>query len=216
MNKKIMSIAAIITTVVTVATMIYNSNSYTTREEDYSGIKNSRNIVDTHVNKKQNDIVEKNKSSDAKNGVQKNLDDDKNQSSIEENNTNESLTDQNSQQDNNTVEDNSTVEGNNTVEESDSSQNDNKEDEKSNVPVFKVSKNEIMDKLSFIDKAKILAISKSLSPGDFNKLQEDINDNDEKKGMTNAAQLLKTRLSEDDFDNMKNIASKFINLDALN
>jgi hypothetical protein len=211
MNKKIMSIAAIITTVVTVATMIYNSNSYTTREEDYSGIKDSKNIVDTHVNKNQNDIVEKNKSSDAKNGVEKNLDDVKNQNSIEENNTNESLTDQNSQQDNNTVEDN-----NNTVEESDSSENDNKENEKSNVPVFKVSKNEIMDKLSFIDKAKILAISKSLSPGDFNKLQEDINDNDEKKGMTNAVQLLKTRLSEDDFDNMKNIASKFINLDALN
>jgi hypothetical protein len=211
MNKKIMSIAAIITTIVTVATMIYNSNSYTTREEGYSGIKNSKNIVDTHVNKNQNDIVEKNKSSDAKNGVEKNLDDVKNQNSIEENNTNESLTDQNSQQDNNTVEDN-----NNTVEGSDSSENDNKENEKSNVPVFKVSKNEIMDKLSFIDKAKILAISKSLSPGDFNKLQEDINDNDEKKGMTNAVQLLKTRLSEDDFDNMKNIASKFINLDALN
>jgi hypothetical protein len=204
MNKKIMSIAAIITTVVTVATMIYNSNSYTTTEEDYSGIKNSKNIVDTHVNKNQNDIVEKNKNSDAKNGVEKNLDDVKNQSSIEENNTNESLIDQNSQEDNN------------TVEESDSSENDNKEDEKNSVPVFKVSKNEIMDKLSFIDKAKILAISKSLSPGDFNKLQEDINDNDEKEGMTNAVQLLKTRLSEDDFDNMKNIASKFINLDALN
>jgi len=89
-------------------------------------------------------------------------------------------------------------------------------DSKDNKPIFKVAKDKIIDKLSFADKAKILIISKSLSPTDFSKIQDDLNSKDEKKGMVSAMNLLKMRLDGNDYSKLKSIAAKFINLDALN
>lgn len=82
--------------------------------------------------------------------------------------------------------------------------------------VFKVSKEKIPSELSISDKIKILSISKNLSPGDLNKIQDDINSNDEKEGISDAIHILKTRLDSKDFNNIKDIASKFINFDSIN
>lgn len=199
MNKKFMSIIAITITMLTTGIMIYNSNIYDNNQRNYSAIKNGEDTVHDYNNKKQNKTVTKEKNIDNSNVSVKDTADEKEQVSPQQQNN---------------VDDN--VISGNTKENSNTVENATSNDEKNDVPVFKVSKDQIMDKISFTDKAKILSISKSLSPEDFNKLQEDISDDDEKKGLLNAMELLKKRLNNDDFNKMKNIASKFINLDSLN
>lgn len=199
MNKKLMSIIAITITILTAGAMIYNSNIYNNNEQNYSAIKSGEDTVHDYNNKKENKTVTKEKNIDNSSMSVKDTADE-----------NEQVNPQ--QQDN--VDEN--VISGNTKENSNIVENATSNDQKNDVPVFKVSKNEIMDKISFADKAKILSISKSLSPEDFNKLQEDISDDDEKKGLLNAMELLKKRLNNEDFNKMKNIASKFINLDSLN
>lgn len=84
------------------------------------------------------------------------------------------------------------------------------------ISVFKISKEKIPDNLTVSDKIKIFSISKNLSPNDLNKLQNDINNNNEKKGVSDAMYLLKTKLDSKDFNIIKDIASKFIDLDSVN
>lgn len=199
MNKKFMSMIAITITMLTTGVMIYNSNIYNNNQQNYSAIKNGEDTVHDYNNKKQNKTVTKEKNIDNSNVSVKDTADEKEQVSPQQQNN---------------VDDN--VISGNAKENSNIVENATSNDEKNDVPVFKVSKDQIMDKISFTDKAKILSISKSLSPEDFNKLQEDISDDDEKKGLLNAMELLKKRLNNDDFNKMKNIASKFINLDSLN
>ncbi|AJA49609.1 hypothetical protein CPAST_c35530 [Clostridium pasteurianum DSM 525 = ATCC 6013] len=86
---------------------------------------------------------------------------------------------------------------------------------KKDISVFKVSKEKIIDNLSISDKVKIFSISKSLSHSDLNRLQNDINNNDEKRGISDAMYLLKAKLDNKDFNVVKDIASKFINLDSI-
>ena len=199
MNKKLMSMIAITITMLTAGVMIYNSNIYNNNEQNYSAIKNGEDTVHDYNNKKENKTVTKEKNIDNSNMSVKDTADEKEQvSPQQEKNVDENVISGNTKENSNIVE------------------NATSNDQKNDVPVFKVSKNQIMDKISFTDKAKILSISKSLSPEDFNKLQEDISDDDEKKGLLNAMELLKKRLNNDDFNKMKNIASKFINLDSLN
>ncbi|OMH20972.1 hypothetical protein AC231_10160 [Clostridium pasteurianum] len=69
--------------------------------------------------------------------------------------------------------------------------------------------------MSISDKVKIFSISKSLSHSDLNRLQNDINNNDEKRGISDAMYLLKAKLDNKDFNVVKDIASKFINLDSI-
>lgn len=199
MNKKLMSIIAITITILTAGAMIYNSNIYNNNEQNYSAIKSGEDTVHDYNNKKENKTVTKEKNiNNSSMSVKDTADENEQVSPQQQNNVDENVISGNTKENSNIVE------------------NATSNDQKNDVPVFKVSKNEIMDKISFADKAKILSISKSLSPEDFNKLQEDISDDDEKKGLLNAMELLKKRLNNDDFNKMKNIASKFINLDSLN
>lgn len=89
------------------------------------------------------------------------------------------------------------------------------EDGKESLPVFKVARCEAINKLSVKDKVTLLLISKSLSKEDYNAIQQDLSDEDAQKGVSNAIRLLKNRLSSKDFDKIKEIASKVINLDTL-
>lgn len=199
MNKKLMSIIAITITILTAGAMIYNSNIYNNNQQNYSAIKNGEDTVHDYNNKKENKTVTKEKNiNNSSMSVKDTADENEQVSPQQQNNVDENVISGNTKENSNIVE------------------NATSNDQKNDVPVFKVSKNQIMDKISFTDKAKILSISKSLSPEDFNKLQEDISDDDEKKGLLNAMELLKKRLNNDDFNKMKNIASKFINLDSLN
>lgn len=97
-----------------------------------------------------------------------------------------------------------------------SSEKGNDSEYRSDVSVFKVSKEKIASELTFSDKVKILSISKNLSSSDLSELNYDINNGNEKKGISDAMQLLKRKLNSKDFNNAKNIAARFINLDSIN
>ncbi|MFT8314536.1 MAG: hypothetical protein ABF633_09890 [Clostridium sp.] len=97
-----------------------------------------------------------------------------------------------------------------------SSEKGNEPENRSDVSVFKVSKEKIASELTFSDKVKILSISKNLSSSDLSELNDDINNGNEKKGISDAIQLLKRKLNSKDFNNAKNIAARFINLNSIN
>lgn len=83
------------------------------------------------------------------------------------------------------------------------------------IPVFKVAKGDALNRLSVSDKATLLLISKGLSREDYDTIQQDLNSSDDKQGLSNAIRLLKSRLNSNDFNKIKEIAAKIINLNAL-
>ena len=212
MNKKIMSILVSVMTMITVCIMIYSSK-YSNEQLNYSSLKNHKAINNTVKNEDSNkkdvkSIVQngtinsgntiKNDTVSSENTIKKDTD-----NSVV-NNVNSSTQNEN---------------GNTKVNIDENSVEDKKNndvDSGNNKPIFKIAKDKIIDKLSFTDKAKILIISKSLSPTDFSKIQDDLNSKDEKKGVVSAMNLLKMRLDDNDYSKLKGIAAKFINLDALN
>lgn len=89
------------------------------------------------------------------------------------------------------------------------------DEDKKEIPVFKVAKCEVINKLSLKDKATLMYISRNLSKRDYETIQQELNSDDAKKGVSNAIKLLKEKLSQKDFDEIKEIASKVINLETL-
>ncbi len=204
MNKKVMSISVVVMTIITVYIMVCNSKYSDNGQLNYSSLKNDKTINENSNKKEDKNIVPngtmnsgdivKNNTTSSENNVKKNV----------ENNVNSIA----QKQSGNSAIDNKE----NTIDDT----KNNSVDIENNKPIFKISKDKIIDTLSFTDKAKILLISKSLSPTDFSKLQDDVNSDDEKKGIVSAMNLLKRRLDDKDYSKLKSIASKFINLDALN
>lgn len=213
MNKKFMSLIVILITVITVFIMIYNSQNelnqnYNEKDiNEYSAAKGQSN-----VNAKNNKKIAENKdNSNKRNDNQKNINITSNENNVDNNNSSDKQENNSS----NTIaivnnsNSNVNMDSNSKTSTSKSSNND------SSIKVFKVSKKDIVNELSFSDKLKLVSISKTLSPDDFNSLQDDINSRDEKKGVSKAMSLLKKRLDESDFNKVKFIASKYINLQAV-
>ena len=216
MNKKKISILIVIITLVTVFIMFFSwsFSKGIDNEDDKTLILNSENN-----SKLKKDLNPNNYKNIKNDDSQQNTNNSKN--AIKDNNRNEqnnnkqvseSLNYQNESKLNNSID-----KSNINIENSSSYnvEDVNKTEDKRNTSLFKVSKEKIASELSFSDKIKILSISKNLSPSDLNKLQDDINNNDEKKGVSDAIQLLKTRLDNNDFNNIKDIASRYINLDSI-
>ena len=88
------------------------------------------------------------------------------------------------------------------------------ENEETYAAAFKVSKNEIMSSLSLIDKGRILIIASKLSTIDYKKIQELLKIGDE-KGIITAIKLLKEKLSEKDYNKIRGIAEKFLNMEMV-
>lgn len=221
MDKKKISILIVSITVITVLFMILSSNFsnglYT--EDDKTLILNNKN------NSKVKMDLNANNYKNINNGFTQDANNDKkmiksdsinaqNDKDIDNKQDSEGLNYQDESKSDNSID-----KSNGSKEYDSSSYNTeavNKTGDKNNMSLFKVSKEKIASELSFSDKVKILSISKNLSPSDLNKLEDDINNDNEKKGISDAIQLLKTRLDNKDFNNIKDIASRFINLDSIN
>jgi len=77
--------------------------------------------------------------------------------------------------------------------------------------VFKVSKNSIS--ISSKEKLKLLLIYKKLDKDDEKRITEFLSEEDE-DSVKNIFHLLRDRLSDDDYQSVRNITSRFINLDV--
>ena len=85
---------------------------------------------------------------------------------------------------------------------------------KKDAAVFKVSKGDIKGMLSLSDKQKIFAIALKLSASDYNRIKGYLEDGDD-ESIVKALKLLKDRLSEKDYEKLKTVADKFVNMDVV-
>jgi len=106
---------------------------------------------------------------------------------------------------NNRLADNKLKESNKENNNKEINQNNNKENTEENLSVFNnsINKNNVL--ITDLDKEKILTVSKTLSPIDQSKIEEYINNAD----IINALNLLKQRLSDKEYENIKNIEEKY-------
>ncbi len=88
---------------------------------------------------------------------------------------------------------------------------DNKENDQS---VFKVAAWEIEDNLTATDKIKLLYTSMKLGKEDYKKVEEYLYAKDAEDGVLKALKLLKQNLSKKEYEKVRKIAGKFIDMDA--
>lgn len=81
--------------------------------------------------------------------------------------------------------------------------------------VFKVDAYKIKGELSFLDKAKILEIASKIPPSDYYKLKDYLTNDDPVEGIINTFSLLRLRLGSKDYETIKKIASKYLDVDCV-
>ncbi len=81
--------------------------------------------------------------------------------------------------------------------------------------VFKVDKYSIPSKISKEDKFKLMAIAKNLSLTDYGVLLEHIKRNDELDAAIDIFKILKDKLEDKEFKEMKDILNPYINIELI-
>jgi len=81
--------------------------------------------------------------------------------------------------------------------------------------VFKVNREDIYSELSFYDKEKLILISTKLKIVDYQKINNLLQGDTDGTGVLSSLRILKDRLSKNDYSKIKEIFSKFINMDLV-
>lgn len=81
--------------------------------------------------------------------------------------------------------------------------------------VFKVESSKIVENLSLSEKTKLLLLRRKISPVDYAQINNYLLDENTSRGIINTFILLKARLSDEDYNNVKDIASKYINIECI-
>lgn len=85
--------------------------------------------------------------------------------------------------------------------------------DKNEKSVFKVSASKIKEDLTTSDKIKLLYAGMKLNKEDYKKVKGYLYDKDAEDGVLKALKLLKKDLSEKEYDKVREVAEKFINMD---
>ncbi|MGV8980057.1 hypothetical protein [Clostridium sp.] len=207
----------IFTTLVTVITMMYYS-SYINNSNNYEGNKISEKVIDQDNNESitKDAITSGNKSS-----LVKKVDEviPSTKDYLEKpDSSKEKLVDQQESEDIKN-EDNSNINSSNIYmekanEHKSSGENYSnyiKEEEQS---VFKVSTGKIQESLTTADKIKLLYVSYKLGTENYKKMEEYLYADDAEDGVIKALKLLKEDLSIKEYEKVRKIAGKFIDMDA--
>ncbi|BFK80338.1 hypothetical protein I3900191A7_04830 [Clostridium baratii] len=104
---------------------------------------------------------------------------------------------------------------NTELEKKDTNNINNKEAIQSNASLFTVKKEEILDKLSFKDKTKLLSVANKMSAVDVERIRESLEKNNEKEGAAEVFKVIKRRLTDEDYKQVKEILSPYINMKLL-
>lgn len=97
-------------------------------------------------------------------------------------------------------------------EDSDSLQNYYNYIDKNEKSVFKVSASKIKENLTTTDKIKLLYVSMELNKEDYKKVQGYLYDKNAEDGVLKALKLLKKDLSENEYDKVRKVAGRFIDM----
>lgn len=157
-------------------------------KNDKKETNNKENAKDDHINNKDNK-EEKENNSDSSQSL-----------NSEDENSNKIL----NKEDKNTE-----------LEKKDTNNINNKEAIQSNASLFTVKKEEILDKLSFKDKTKLLSVANKMSAVDVERIRESLEKNNEKEGAVEVFKVIRRRLTDEDYKQIKEILSPYINIKLL-
>ena len=81
--------------------------------------------------------------------------------------------------------------------------------------IYKVNKKDVINKLQDNDKKELETIIYKLSAFDIGKIDNYIEDSYEDRGIINTFKIFKKRLSEEDYNRIKEICSMFLDINEL-
>lgn len=81
--------------------------------------------------------------------------------------------------------------------------------------VMKVPAEELVNKLTFSEKAKIMSICKELNEEDYSEISEFLTYNDERLAVLRTLNVIENKVDEDQIEELKEIFSKYIDMDKV-
>ncbi|WP_346939648.1 hypothetical protein [uncultured Clostridium sp.] len=81
--------------------------------------------------------------------------------------------------------------------------------------VMKVPAEELVNKLTFSEKAKIMSICKELNEEDYSEISEFLTYNDERLAVLRTLNVIESKVDEDQIEELKEIFSKYIDMDKV-
>ncbi len=209
MNKGFLSFLVLFFTTLIMGAMMYFVNlNYEEVKFQAESAKNQRNeILDIDKEENKKNTIENNK---------EDLKEDREKENISENNKQSSNLDEFKPKEEKELEGKTREESTNIKK----NENYNKKVEvekasKESKEVFKVDKFSIPKKINKADKFKLMAIAKNLSLTDYGVLLEHIKRNDELDAAIDIFKILKDKLEEDEYKEMKDILSPYINIELI-
>ncbi|MGU8236137.1 hypothetical protein ACV3T9_02625 [Clostridium perfringens] len=209
MNKGLLSFLVLFFTTLIMGAMMYFVNlNYEEVKFQAESAKNQRNeILDIDEEENKKNTIENNK---------EDLKEDREKENISENNKQSSNLDEFKPKEEKELEGKTREESTNIKK----NENYNKKVEvekasKESKKVFKVDKFSIPKKINKADKFKLMAIAKNLSLTDYGVLLEHIKRNDELDAAIDIFKILKDKLEEDEYREMKDILSPYINIELI-
>ena len=209
MNKVLLSFLVLFFTTLIMGAMTYFVNlNYEEAKFKAESVKNQKNeILNINEEKNVQKAIENNK---------EDLKEDREKENISENNKQSSNLDEVKPKEEKELEGKTREEATNIKK----NENYNKKVEvekasKESKEVFKVDKYSIPKKINKADKFKLMAIAKNLSLTDYGVLLEHIKRNDELDAAIDIFKILKDKLEEDEYKEMKDILSPYINIELI-
>lgn len=195
MNKKLLTILVILTTIISVIFILYPSDEKSSIEESVQ-VKNTNTSKEKVADKSDNESTT---SEDDYKVQEVNKVDDKEQV---ENNDPLVKIEENEYEDL-------------YVDSSKKSYNKSEEEALTASMIFKVDKNTIEKKISVSNKAKLLYYASKLSNFDYAQIKNILDNGEEVDGAKDIVRILKNRLKTSDYEEVKKILSPYIDIDKI-
>ena len=210
MNKGLLSFLVLFFTTLIMGAMTYFVNlNYEEAKLKAESIKNQRNEI-LNINEEENKkkTIENNK---------EDLKEDREKENISENNNKQS-----NDLDKSQLKEEKEIEGKSKENATNIKKNEKSKEKvaeekssKESKEVFKVDKYSIPKKINKADKFKLMSIAKNLSLTDYGVLLEHIKRNDELDAAIDIFKILKDKLEEKEYKEMKDILSPYINIELI-
>lgn len=210
MNKGLLSFLVLFFTTLIIGAMTYFVNlNYEEAKLKAESVKNQKNEI-LNINEEENgqNAIENNKEE---------LKEDREKENISENNNKQSNALDKSQ-----LKEEKEIEGKSKENATNIKKNEKSKEKvseekssKESKEVFKVDKYSIPKKINKADKFKLMSIAKNLSLTDYGVLLEHIKRNDELDAAIDIFKILKDKLEEKEYKEMKDILSPYINIELI-
>ena len=206
MNKGLLSFLVLFFTTLIIGTMTYFVNlNYEEAKLKAESVKNQKNEI-LNINEEEN----------GQKAIENNKED------IEKENISENSNKQSNDLDKSQLKEEKEIEGKSKENATNIKKNEKykekvaeEESSKESKEVFKVDKYSIPNKINKADKFKLMSIAKNLSLTDYGVLLEHIKRNDELDAAIDIFKILKDKLEEKEYKEMKDILSPYINIELI-